>query len=74
MRTAARRRFYELRDGVRQLGLLGAIRTFEGRGPRFTLRRRPVECTTNRAEQLPASPAHLRSLSVSWLFYSSRLN
>lgn len=39
MRVAARRKFRELRDAVRHLGLAGVVRTFEGRGPRFTLRR-----------------------------------
>ena len=36
-RAAARRRFFELRDAVRQLGLSGTVKTFERRGPRFRL-------------------------------------
>jgi hypothetical protein len=41
MRVAARRQFFEMREAVRRLGLAGEIKTFERRGPRFTLRRVP---------------------------------
>jgi hypothetical protein len=37
-RATARRRFFELREAVRQLGLSGTVKTFEHRGPRFTVR------------------------------------